>query len=348
MNAEHHYFDYHQAFKLESGEILPGFRLAYATLGRLNPNHSNVVWVCHALTGTPDVTQWWAPLFSEQGIFSSKKFFVVCANTLGGCYGSTGPLSVNPQTGEPYYHDFPRLTTRDVARAFDLLRQHLGVERVHTLIGGSLGGQQVLEWAVLQPDVFEHVVPIACNAYHSPWGIAFNEAQRMALLADPTFKKRQPDAGQEGLKAARAVAMLSYRNYACYNSTQQGVWPDSGQFRATTYQRHHGQKLARRFNAFTYWVLSHMMDHHHVGRNRPSTEYALSTIRGKTMVIGINSDILFPVNEQQYLASAIPHARLTVLSSLYGHDGFLAEFGQLQQALQHFYSPQNQSVFLYE
>ncbi len=348
MKPTHHFFDYPQAFQLESGEKLPGFRLAYTTFGRLNADRSNVIWVCHALTGSSDVTLWWEPLFTGQGIFSPEKYFIICANTLGGCYGSTGPLSVNPESGEPYYHSFPQLTTRDAARAFDLLRRHLELDKIYTLIGGSLGGQQVLEWAILQPEVFQYIVPIACNAWHSPWGIAFNETQRMAIEADPTWPYRHPHAGLQGLKAARAVAMLSYRNYACYQNSQQGVWQDTGLFRAATYQRHHGNKLANRFNAFTYTVLSRMMDLHHVGRNRPAPESVLRSIQGKTLVIGIDSDILFPLSEQEYLAAHIPGARLAVLSSLYGHDGFLAEFGQIQQALHQFYSTQTQSVFLYE
>ncbi len=348
MKSTHHFFDYQEAFVLESGRELPGFRLAYTTLGRLNASRSNVVWVCHALTGSPDVTRWWEPLFNSQGIFPAEKYFIVCANTLGGCYGSTGPLSENPETGGPYFHTFPDISTRDVARAFDLLRHHLGLETIHTLIGGSLGGQQVLEWAILRPGVFQHVVPIACNAWHSAWGIAFNEAQRMAIEADPTFRENHAHAGLQGLMAARAVAMLSYRNYACYQQTQQGVWHDNGLFRAATYQRHHGEKLAGRFNAFSYTVLSRMMDSHHVGRGRQSAEVALGSIQAKTLVIGIDSDILFPVAEQEYLAAHIPGARLCVLSSLYGHDGFLAEFGQLQQVLSHFYSTKTQSVFLYE
>lgn len=346
MKTAHHDFDYPYAFELESGEVLPGFRLRYTTIGYLNADKTNTVWVCHALTGSSDVTQWWAPLFSAESVFNPEKYFIICANTLGGCYGSTGPLSVNPMTQEPYYHDFPEITTRDVARAFDLLRQHLGIETVHTLIGGSLGGQQVLEWAIQQPQVFEHVIPIACNAFHSPWGIAFNEAQRMAIEADPTWKERRDNAGRNGLKAARAIAMLSYRNYACYNHTQPGVWKDSGLFRSVTYQRYHGEKLASRFNAFTYRTLSKMMDRHDVGKDRISADEALGGIKGKTLVIGIDSDILFPLPEQEYLAAAIPGARLAVLSSLYGHDGFLAEFGQLNQALNHFYSKKTKSLFV--
>lgn len=347
MKVVHHHFDYPDVFELESGEYLPGFRLGYSTLGHLNADKSNIVWVCHALTGSSDFTQWWLPLFSEEGAFNPEHYFIICANTLGGCYGSTGPLSVNPETGVPYYHTFPEVTTRDAVRAFDLLRECLGFKKIHTLIGGSLGGQQVLEWAILQPEIFQHIVPIACNAFHSPWGIAFNEAQRMAIEADPTWKQNRQDAGRSGLKAARAIAMLSYRNYQCYNHSQQGVWNHNNLFRAATYQRYMGEKLVNRFNAFTYHTLSRMMDRHDVGRGRVSADEALGTIRARTLVVGIDSDILFPLHEQEYLAASIPGARLAVISSLYGHDGFLVEFNQLKEGLHNFYF-QHSTSLVYE
>lgn len=345
MQVQHHLFDYPDDFTLESGRVLPGLRLHYTTKGSLT-SRKNVVWVCHALTGSSDFSQWWEPLFSHGGPFASSHWMVICANIPGSCYGSTGPLSVNPLTGRPYYHDFPRLTIRDAARAFDLLRCALGIEHIHTLIGGSLGGQLALEWAIMQPRLFTHLIPIACNALHSPWGIAFNEAQRMAIAADASWKEAHEASGKEGMKAARAMAMLSYRNYHCYQVTQQGTWSDAT-FRATTYQRHQGEKLAARFDAFSYWVLTHMMDSHDVGRNRTGAEQALATIQARTLVIGIDSDILFPVHEQAFLAEHIPGARLEVIHSLYGHDGFLVEFRQLSQVLRHFYAQQKKQ-YLHE
>jgi homoserine O-acetyltransferase len=258
---------------------------------------------------------------------------------LGGCYGSTGPLSINPETGEPYYHQFPALTNRDVVRAFDLLRQSLNIESIHTVVGGSLGGQHALEWMIQQPSVFEHAVLIATNAVHSPWGIAFNEAQRLAIEADPSWKENDAWAGLDGLKAARAVAILSYRQYETYRHTQpekDNHTVDS--FRAATYQRYQGEKLAKRFNAFTYWILSKMMDSHNVGRRRTSVESALHQIQAKTLVIGVESDLLFPISEQQLLASTIPTAELAILTSVYGHDGFLTEHEQLKNTLENFYT----------
>src|SRR5688572_3712079 len=337
-------FHYNQLFELELGGYLPGFQLKYTTLGRLNENRDNVIWICHAFTGSSDVTEWWSELV-DHGPLSADTRFIICANLLGGCYGSTGPLSINPETGKPYLHTFPHVTNRDVIQAFDLLRQELRIESVHTLIGGSLGGQQVLEWAIYQPDVFQHIIPIATNASHSPWGIAFNEAQRMAIEADPTWKENHQRAGVEGLKAARAIGMISYRYYNTYNETQAEKNNETLEdFRAATYQRYQGQKLANRFNAFTYWGLSTMMDSHNVGRNRPSIADALGKIKARTLVVGIDSDILFPLQEQKFLVDNIPQARLEVMSSLYGHDGFLVEFEQLSSHIKKFFAEDHVSV----
>lgn len=339
MDKPDHTFHHNERFNLELGGSLPGFRLEYTTLGSLNKSKSNVVWVCHALTGNSDFTSWWNTLFHSGGLYDPAKYFIVCANSLGGCYGSTGPLTVNPVSGHPYFHSFPLLTTRDAASAFDLLRKHLGIQRIHTLIGGSLGGQQVIEWAISRPEVFEHIIPIGCNAVHSPWGIAFNEAQRMAIEADATWAEDHSQAGFEGLKAARAIGMISYRSYETFQATQSEVNNDtSDNFKAATYQRYQGTKLANRFNAFTYWTLSKMMDSHNVGRGRKSIEAALKSIRAKTLVVGIDSDLLFPVAEQKFIGRHIPGARVAVITSLYGHDGFLVEYDQLKKEIDKFYA----------
>lgn len=337
-----HLFHFPNLFQLESGEQLPGFQLRYTTLGQLNRERNNVVWVCHALTGSSDFMSWWPQLFSADSPLNPEHYFIICANTLGGCYGSTGPLSIHPEKGRPYFHEFPLLSNGDVVRAFDILRQSLGIEKVHTLIGGSLGGQQVLEWAIQQPNLFEYIVPIACNAYHSPWGIAFNEAQRMAIAADSTWKDDDERAGREGMKAARAVAMLSFRNYETYGSTQAEKNADKlDDFRAATYQAYQGEKLANRFNAFTYWSLTKMMDNHHVARSRGDLKNALNSITAKALIVGVNSDILFPPHEQKLLAEHIPDADLEIISSLYGHDGFLVEFEALKNVLHSFYRQKN-------
>lgn len=338
-------FHYHQPFALELGGQLPGFQLRYTVLGKLNAERSNVVWVCHALTGNSDFTSWWNNLFKAGSVFDPKDYLIICANVPGGCYGSTGPLSINPNTSKPFFHSFPTLTNRDVVRAFDLLRESLQLEKIHTLIGGSLGGQHVLEWAIQRPDVFEHIVPLACNAMHSPWGIAFNEAQRLAIEADATWKENDERAGLEGLKAARAIGMLSYRSYETFGNLQaQKNNETTDSFRAASYQRYQGDKLANRFNAFSYFLLSKMMDSHHVGRSRGSAEEALQLIQAKALVVAIKSDVLFPEHELAFLQKHIPQASLEVLTSLYGHDGFLVETDQLNAALRTFYKNIKQEI----
>lgn len=333
----HEVFHHDLKFPLESGSYLPGFQLKYSTAGTLNAERSNVIWVMHALTGSSDVLDWWGELFTPSGAFPLDKFFVIGVNGLGGCYGSTGPLSINRETGKPFYHTFPLLTHRDIVNSFDLLRQHLGIQKIHALIGGSLGGQQVLEWAIANPNIANHIVPIACNAQHSAWGIAFNEAQRMAIAADVTWKEDSARAGVAGMKAARAMAMISYRTYGIYNETQGEKTNEAiDDLRAASYQRYQGDKLANRFNAFTYWTYSKAMDNHNVARGRKSATEALKQIKAKTLVVGIESDILFPLNEQQYLADSIESAQLSVLKSDYGHDGFLVEFEQLNPILKDF------------
>ncbi len=335
-------FHHQKKFELESGEYLPGFQLKYSTAGTLNNDRSNVVWVTHALTGNSDALDWWKGIFDEGRVFDLRKYFVVCANALGGCYGSTGPLAINAETGKTFYHSFPLLTHRDIVRSFDLLREHLSLPTIHTLIGGSLGGQQVIEWAIMKPEIINHIVPIACNAWHSPWGIAFNEAQRMAIAADVTWKDDSVRAGIDGMKAARAMAMISYRTYSIYDRTQAEKSNNKvDDYNSAAYQQYQGDKLANRFNAFTYWTYSKAMDNHNISRGRGSAVDVLKQIRAKTLVVGIESDILFPLSEQQYLVDKISGAELAVLQSDYGHDGFLVEFEQLNKVLTNFYLQPN-------
>ena len=147
-----------RSFPLESGEELPELNIVYHTSGTLNPAKDNVLWVCHALTANSDVEDWWDVLVGKGKYYDTSRYFVVCANIIGSCYGTTGPLSTNPETGKPYYRAFPQITVRDLANAHELLRQHLGIDRIHTLIGGSIGAFQALEWAIINPDVSEHLM----------------------------------------------------------------------------------------------------------------------------------------------------------------------------------------------
>ncbi len=326
-------FKYETPFQLESGEWLPEFELAYTTYGTLNEDKSNVVWVCHAFTGNANPSDWWSGLIGDKRLFNPGKHFIVCANVPGSHYGSTNPLSVNPVTGEPYFHDFPFLTNRDVVNSFRILKDHLGIEKISVLLGGSLGGQHALEWSIMEPDCFDEVILFSTNAIHSPWGIAFNESQRMAIAADPTWAERTPRAGMEGMKVARSIALISYRNYLTYNRTQSRDEGQTDFFRANTYQNYQGEKIQRRFSAFSYWTLSKMFDSHDAGRDRGGVVKALSGIKARCLVIGITSDILFPPEEQSFIASHIPGAVYKEIDSTYGHDGFLIEFEAMATAI---------------
>jgi homoserine O-acetyltransferase len=248
----------------------------------------------------------------------------------GSCYGSLGPLSENPATGQPYFHDFPFFTPRDMVRAYQPLKKELGIERIKIGIGGSMGGQQLLEWAIEEPGLFEFIFPIATNAWHSAWGIAFNASQRACIETDLSWVEKRPDAGIEGMKTARSVALLSYRHYETYRESQQEEDLERlVQFRSESYQRYQGEKLAIRFNAFSYYKLSQSMDAHQVGRGRNNPQQALQRIRSKALVIGIDTDILFPLTEQQFITSYIQGASLVKIHSRYGHDGFLLEYEQI-------------------
>jgi len=330
-------YNYPKIFQLESGKKLRGLQLAYQTYGKLNAKKDNVIWACHALTANADVLDWWKGLFGENNLFNPDEHFIVCANVLGSAYGSSNPLSVNPVTGLPYYLAFPEFTVRDMVKAHQLLASHLKVEQLKVLIGGSLGGQQAVEWSVTEPGKIENLVLVATNAQHSPWGIAFNESQRLAISTDRTFYAHRPDGGLKGLKVARSIALLSYRTYDAYGATQlESVNDKTDNFRASSYQSYQGEKLCKRFNAYSYWYLSKAMDSHNVGRGRKSVADALATIRANTLVIGVENDVLFPISEQRYLSEHIKDAEFHAINSAYGHDGFLIETDTLTQLIGNF------------
>jgi homoserine O-acetyltransferase len=330
-------FKYDQPFTLECGTVLPEYHLAYTTHGNLNATGDNVVWIFHALTANSDPAEWWPGLVGNGRLFDPEKYFIVCVNMPGSCYGSIGPLELNPETSEPWYHEFPFFTTKDMIRAYQPLKEFLGIGKIHIGIGGSMGGQQLLEWAIEQPELFENIFPVGTNAQHSPWGIAFNASQRMSIEADGSWKEKKPDAGVNGMKVARSIALISYRHYETYLNSQSEKENNSlSNFKSESYQRYQGEKLAKRFNAFSYYKLSQGMDAHNVGRGRKSVAEALSRIKAKTLAIGIETDILFPVIEQQFLADHIPGAEFKAIQSHYGHDGFLLEFDQIEQIIKEF------------
>lgn len=313
--------------QLEMGQQLSHCTIAYHTYGTLNIQRSNVVWICHALTANSDAAEWWPGMIGPGLPLDTDRYFVVCANILGSCYGSTGPASTNPATGSPYFLDFPRLTMRDMVQAHILLREHLGIDQVHLLIGGSIGGYQALEWSLMEPQRIGRMFLLATSPAESAWGIAVHTAQRMAIEADGTWGKPDIHAGAKGLATARAIGMLTYRNYAIMVEKQADTDVNKvDDFRASSYIRYQGQKLVNRFNAYSYYLLSKAMDTHNIARSRAaSIEKALQQIRARTLIIGVKSDILCPVQEQQVMAANIPDATYVEIDSAYGHDGFLVE-----------------------
>ncbi len=319
---------------LERGGWLRSPSIAYRIWGTPNTDGSNVVWVCHALTGSADVTEWWAGLFGKSAPFNPDSSCIICANILGSCYGTEGPLSINHETGTPYYGSFPEITIRDMVQAHTLLAEHLRIKRIGLLMGGSLGGQQALEWAVQEPDRFNRVILLATNAVHSPWGVAFNEAQRMAIESDQSFGDTHPKAGVSGLRAARATAMLSYRHYDIY--CERLGRDGEPNHPAATYQQYQGEKLANRFNAYSYHLLSRAMDSHDVGRGRGGVVQALAKVKASTLCISIESDLLFPPEEQKRIAKGIVGANWVQLASVFGHDSFLIETEKLSEAIEEF------------
>ncbi|MBO9632564.1 MAG: homoserine O-acetyltransferase [Chitinophagaceae bacterium] len=319
-------FHFNQPFKLEAGQELPELNIAYHTYGTLSAN-SKVVWVCHALTANSDAADWWKGVIGQGEVINPEEYFIVCANIIGSCYGSTGPLSTDPRTRKPYFHQFPLITIRDMVQAHILLRKHLGIEKIHLLMGGSMGGYQAMEWAVAEPEVVQQLFLLATSPTESAWGIAVHTTQRLAIETDATWKEERPDAGAAGLKAARAVGMLTYRNYGIMVKHQTD--PDHSKldnFRASSYIQYQGDKLVKRFNAFSYFSLTKSMDTHHLGRGREGdVEAVLRNIQQRTLIIGISSDILCPVEEQRFMQRQLPNASLIEIDSVYGHDGFMVE-----------------------
>lgn len=338
------YFEHPAPFDLEHGGVLPELRLGYHTFGTLNEARTNVIWVCHALTANSDVSDWWAGLFGPGNVFDPERYFIVCANMLGSCYGSTGPRSIHPGTGKAYGIDFPLVSIRDIARSQELLRQHLGIEEIQLCIGGSCGGHQVLELAYLIPERIKKLALLVCAARESAWAIAIHESQRMAIQADPTWAQDADTAGQAGLRAARAIGLLSYRTIEAYRDTQSDPDERLDNHKAAAYVQYQGEKLVRRFYAQSYWQLTKILDTHHLGRGRGGIPAALQRLTMPAFVFSIQRDLLIPPFEQEILAAHLPAAQFFSYDSAYGHDGFLVETAVIRELLGDFLSNASANV----
>lgn len=378
---------------LQRGGRLERVAVAFETYGELNEDGSNAVLIAHALTGSAhaagvtdreDVPGWWDPLIGPGKPVDTRRFFVICSNVLGGCYGTTGPSSLDPDTGHPYGPDFPSYTIRDMVKVQHRLLVQLGVTSLRAVIGGSMGGMQVLEWAAGHPEMVRGIVPIAIGARHSAWAIGLNEVARRAITADPAWQggryalERQPETG---LGLARAIAMLTYRSYDSLEqkfgrervngdvrgsdrgvrnpkdsprgatSGSHGASADShgptaalrgandaldASFQIASYLAYQGVKLVERFDANTYLSLTRAMDDYDLAEGRGTLRQVLNKMTMPALVLGIDSDVLYPEAEAKALVEHLPAARYATISSPHGHDAFLIEYPQLAAQLRRF------------
>jgi homoserine O-acetyltransferase len=344
-------------FFTELGGRLDEVTVAYETWGTLNANRDNVILVFHALTGDahaashPDIPGdrpgWWEPVVGPGRPLDTNHYFVICANTLGSCYGTTGPRSIAPD-GNRYNLRFPALTVRDLVNCQLRLLDALGIERVAAVIGGSLGGMQVIEFAAMAPERAERAVVVAASARFHTQGIAYNEVQRRAIMLDPLWNNGDysDDAvPADGIGVARMLGMITFQSdpymherFDRMEATRPSAWNEfQGRFDVEGYLHHQGTKLARRFDANTYLYLSRAMDTHDIGRNRGGLDEAAARITAKTTVISVSSDILFPVWYVRQTAEIILRnggwADYFELDSPEGHDAFLKEFARLDPVI---------------
>jgi homoserine O-acetyltransferase/O-succinyltransferase len=327
-------------FALESGEELPGVQVAYRTWGTLAPGGGNAVLVCHALTGSADVDAWWDGLIGDGCALDPARDFIVCSNVLAGCYGTSGPVMPHPEDGEPWGSRFPVVTIRDMVRLQARLLDHLGVGSLQLVLGPSLGGMQALEWAASYPDKVRAIAPIGVSGRHSAWCIAISESQRRAIFLDPDWQDGRYDPERpprHGLAVARMMAMCSYRSWDNFESRFGRKTQDwDGQFAVSSYLNYQGEKLYRRFDANTYVRLTQAMDSHDIARGRGDYAAVLGRLEMPALVVSVDSDVLYPPQEQVELASLLPNARYEVLHTPAGHDGFLIETRALGEMIRDF------------
>lgn len=290
---------------------------------------------------------WWDTIFGEYKTIDTKKYCVICPNIPGSPYGSTCPLSLNPDTGKEYFYDFPIFTPSDVADIFEFLKQHLHISQIKFLLSASMGGMVALQWAVSYPKSIQHLVVIGADAQISPWMAAMHSVQKKIIELDHTWGKEDKSAGMDGMNLARQMAVISYRSYKIFQLSQAqntiisnsaDEADDKSRYsNVESYLQYQGDKFLSRFNAFSYCILLDLMNHHDVSKGFSNIDEALSTITASTLLVGIDSDVLFPIEDIKKTKSRIRHSMYKEISSVYGHDAFLIEHKQLDDIIQNYF-----------
>ncbi|NIA28042.1 MAG: homoserine O-acetyltransferase [Desulfobulbaceae bacterium] len=330
------------SFALENGSCLDDVIIAYRTWGDIANAADHAILVCHALTGSADVEAWWPGIIGAGKAFDPARDFIVCANILGSCYGTTGPVTLKPGKQERYQADFPKISVRDMVNLQRVLLDALGIDRLELVTGPSLGGMQALEWAAMYPERVGGVIPIGVGGQHSAWCIGVSEAQRTAIQADPNWnggyysEETPPEAG---LAAARMMAVCTYRSWQSFDERFGRSKRSEEVYEVQSYLRHQGRKINERFDANTYVTLTHAMHSHDLGRGRGEYQEVLANIGQPALVVSVSTDTLYPPHEQEALAELLPNARHALLESAHGHDGFLIETENLGQMIARFRAP---------
>ncbi|MBP1612420.1 MAG: hypothetical protein H6Q01_1083 [Acidobacteria bacterium] len=345
-------------FRTAFGAELPGFALAYETWGTLSPGRDNAILLCtglsassHARSSAADPSSgWWERMIGEGAALDTSRYFVICTNVLGGCFGSTGPASPSPEDGRPWGLRFPVVTVQDFVRAQARLLDHLGIERLHAVVGSSMGGMQALALGALFPARAARVVAISAPGRSYPLSIALRFVQRQAVMRDPLWSGGRYEPGRgpvEGLRLAREIGTISYRSGPEWDQrfgrerlrgTPTDVGPD---FQVEAYLVRQGERLAESgFDPNSFLYLSKAMDLFDLGEGAPSYEEGIARIHARTLVVGVTTDLLFPIQQQEELARILREcgreARFVRLDTVYGHDAFLIDVERFAAILQPF------------
>ncbi len=361
QNTETRYFTFAHSpdeLTLESGEKLGSIILAYETYGELNRQKSNAVLVLHALSGDAHAAGfhkgeatagWWNNLIGPDKGLDTEKYFVICSNVIGGCKGSTGPSSINPVTGQPYGLDFPIITIGDMVNAQKRLIDHLGIEKLLTVIGGSMGGMETLQWMVAYPSRIRSAIPIATTMKHTPQQIAFNEVGRQAIMADPNWKKGRYYGSAKpakGLAVARMVGHITYMSnvsiaekFGRRFKADREPYKFGAEFEVEGYLRYRGDNFVKRFDANSYLYVTKAIDYFNIMNGKRLADI-FKGLKAKVLVIAFKSDWLYPAYQSQEIVKACKLAGVDTtyceINSTYGHDAFLLEIEQEAHLIKHF------------